>query len=138
VGDQPRAEADQRRLRKRRLRVVHAVQHQLPAPIHHTGLEHLIIAGAGVGLKDRRQPKLGWRHRRLPDRLVGVHLGKLGLEVGVEQLVAVLTQPHKQLRALDPLDHFPFQPRTLHRRLPHPWTHHSHHPQTGRDALAPR
>src|SRR4029453_11138747 len=50
VGDQPRAEADQRRLRKRRLGVVHAVQYQLPAPIHHRRLQHLVIGGAGIGL----------------------------------------------------------------------------------------
>jgi hypothetical protein len=67
----------------------------VPAPIHHTGLDHLIVAGTGVGLQDGRQPKLRRRHGRLPDRLVLVHLGKLGLQVLVEQLVAVLTQPDK-------------------------------------------
>jgi hypothetical protein len=125
VLNQPGAEADQRCLRKRRLRVVHAVQHQLPAPIHHRRLQHLVVGGAGVGLQDRRQAKLGRRDRRLPDRGILVHPGELMLQVGVEQLVAVLAQPHKQPGALDPLDHFPLQPRALHRRLPHPWTHHS-------------
>src|SRR6266566_2796904 len=99
MGDQPSAKHPKRRLRKRRLGVVHAVQHQLPAPIHHTGFDHLIIASAGVGLQDRRQAKLRRRYRRLPHRGVLVHAGQLGLEVGVEQLVAVLTQPHEQLGA---------------------------------------
>jgi hypothetical protein len=76
--------------------MIHAVQHQLPAPIHHTGFEHLVVGGAGVGLQDCRQSKLGRRHRRLPHGLVLVHTGQLGLEVPVEQLVTVLTQPHKQ------------------------------------------
>jgi hypothetical protein len=137
VRDQPGTEGTKRRLRKRRGRMIHAVQHQLPAPIHHTGLDHLIIRSAGVGLQDRRQPKLRWRHGRLPHRLVLIHLGKLGLEALVEQLVTVLAQPHKQLRPLDPLDGLPFQPRAGPRRLPHPWTHHSHHPPSGRDTLVP-
>jgi len=138
VFDQPRAKRHQRRLRKRRSRVVHAIQHQLPAPIHHTGLDHLVVGGAGIGLQDRRQSKLRRRDWWLPDRPVLVHSGKLGLQPLVEQLMAVLPQPHKQLRALDPLDDLTFQPRARHRRLPHPWTHHSHHPQPRQDALAPR
>jgi hypothetical protein len=117
--------------------VVHAVQHQLPAPIHHRRLDHLIIRGAGIGLQDRRQPKLRRRHRRLPNRLIGVHPGKLGLQVLVEQLMTVLTQPDEELDALDALDDLSLQPRRFDRRLPHPWTHHSHHPTTGRDAHSP-
>jgi hypothetical protein len=104
MGGQPRTEADQRRLRKRRLGVIHAPQHQLPAPIHHCRLDHLVVGGAGVGLQDRRQPKLRRRHRRLPNRLVGIHRGQLGLEALVEQLMTMLTQPDEQLGALDPLD----------------------------------
>ena len=48
-------------LGKRRLLRVHAVQDQLPAPVHHRRLDHLIIAGPGIGLHDRgqRQPAGG-------------------------------------------------------------------------------
>jgi hypothetical protein len=114
MGDQPGSKGDQRRLRERRLRLVHAIQHQLPAPIHHRRLDHLIIGGTGVGLQDRRQPKLGRRDRWLPDRLVLVHLGKLALEIRIEQLMTVLAEPDKQPSPLDPLHDLLFQPRRRH------------------------
>jgi len=40
---------------KRRLFRAHAVQDQLPAPVHHRRLDHLIITDPGIGLQDRRR-----------------------------------------------------------------------------------
>jgi hypothetical protein len=49
---------------KRRLPCVDAVQDQLPAPVHHRRLDHLIIGHARVSLQDRGQRQPGRRHRR--------------------------------------------------------------------------
>jgi hypothetical protein len=102
--DQPGPEVEQRALGKRRLISVQTVQHQLPAPVHHRRLDHLIIRGAGVGLQDQRQGQLRRRHRRLPLGAIGIHPGQLGLELLAEQLMAMLPQQHKQLRPPDPFD----------------------------------
>jgi hypothetical protein len=130
--DQPRAEADQRALAKRWPLGVQAVQHQLPAPIHHRCLDHLVIAGAGVGLQDRRQRKLRRCHRRLP---LGAFLpgrGQLGLEGVVEQLVAVLAQPHKQLGPPDQPDDGLLSRRRLDGWTPHGWAHARQPPHLAR------
>jgi hypothetical protein len=63
------------------------------APIHHRGLQHLVVAGTGVGLQDRGQGQLRGRHRWVASRTVLVGRGQLGLEGIIQQLVAVLAQP---------------------------------------------
>jgi hypothetical protein len=55
---------------------------------------------------------------------VKVRFGQLGLELLVEQLVAVLAQEHEQLRPPHRLDHRLLRRRRLNRRLPHPGPHH--------------
>jgi hypothetical protein len=102
--DQPGPEVEQRTLGKRWLLGVQAAQHQLPTPVHHRRLDHLIIGGTGVGLHDQRQRQLRRRHRRLPFGAVGVHPRQLGLELFAEQLMTTLPQHHKQLRPSDPFD----------------------------------
>jgi hypothetical protein len=52
-------------------------------------------------MQDRRQRQLRRRHRRLALRALLVGPGQLGLKVDVEQLVAVLPQPDKQLGPAD-------------------------------------
>jgi hypothetical protein len=131
-GDKPRAETDQRALRERRPLGIQAVQHQLPAPIHHRRLDRLIIGGAGVGRQDRRQRQLRRRHRRLPLRALLVGHGQLGLEVVVEQLVAVLPQPHKQLGPPDQPHDGLLGRRRLNGWTPHGWTHDRQPPQHAR------
>ena len=87
--DQPPAEPHQGSLGKRRLFRAHAVQDQLPAPVHHRRLDHLVVADLRIGLQDRRQRQPGRRHRRLPLRAVRVSFRQLGLELLVKQLMAV-------------------------------------------------
>jgi hypothetical protein len=67
-SNQPGAEADQGALGERRLGLIHPVQHQLPAPVHHGCLKHFVIGAADIGLQDGRQRQQGWRHRRLAQR----------------------------------------------------------------------
>jgi hypothetical protein len=102
--DPPGPEVEQGALGERRLLGVQAVQHQLPAPVHHGRLDHLVIGGTGVGLQDQRQRQLRRRHRRLPFAAVGLQLGQLGLELLAEQLMATLPQQHKQPRPSDLFD----------------------------------
>ena len=123
--DQPLTESHQGSLGKRWLLRVHAVQHQLPAPVHHRRLDHLIVGGPGIGLQDRRQRQPGRRHRRLPLRAVHVRFRQLGLELLVEQFVTVLAQEHEQLRPPHRLDHRLLRRRRRHRRPPHHRTHHA-------------
>jgi hypothetical protein len=132
VGQQPGAEADQGALGKRRPLDIQTVQHQLPAPIHHRRLDHLVISGAGVGLQDRRQPKLRRRDRRLALGALLPGRGQLGLEVVVEQFVAVRSQPHKQLGPPDQPDDPLLGRRRLDGWTPHRWTHDRQPPQLTR------
>jgi hypothetical protein len=71
-----------------------AVQHQLPAPVHHARLDDLVIGG--VGLQDRGQRQLRRWHRRLPLGAVCIGPGQFLLEGLVEQLMAALAQQHEQ------------------------------------------
>jgi hypothetical protein len=121
--DQAGAEPHQGALGKRRSIGAHAIQHQLPAPVHHRRLDHLIIGHPRVCLHDRRQRQPGRRHRRLPLRTVRIGFCQLGLEPLVKQLMPVLTQEHEQLRPPHRLDHRPLRRRRLHRRPPHLRTH---------------
>ena len=121
--DQPQAEPHQGPLGKRRLLRAQAVQHQLPAPVHHRRLDHLIVRDLRIGLQDRRQRQPGRRHRRLPFRAVHVRFRQLGLELLVKQLMTVLAQEHEQLRPPHRLDHRLLRRRGLHRRPPHHRTH---------------
>jgi hypothetical protein len=137
VGDQPRPEPDQRALAKRRPLGVQAVQHQLPAPIHHRRLDHLVVGGAGIGLQDRRQRQQGRRHRRLPLGAVGPGRGQLGLEALVEQLVAVLAHEHEQLGPPDQSDDGLLGLRRLHGWAPHGWAHDRQPPRLARTRWHP-
>jgi hypothetical protein len=102
--DQPGPEPHQRALGKRWPLGVQAVQHQLPAPIHHRRLDHLVVADPLIGLHDQRQRQLRGRHGRLPVRRIDVRAGQLGLERLVEQLMAMLAQEHEQLGPPDSPD----------------------------------
>ena len=121
--DQPATEPDQGALGKRRLLRIHAVQHQLPAPVHHRRLDHLIIGHPGIRLENRRQRQLRRRHRRLALRAVHIRPRQLGLELLVKQLLTVQAQEHEQLRPPHRLDHRLLRRRRLRRRPPHNRTH---------------
>ncbi len=122
-SDHPGAEPHQGALGERRPVGVQTVQHQLPAPVHHTGLDHLVVRDTGIGLQDQRQRQLHRRHRRLALRTVAVGSGQLGLEHLVEQLMAIPAQEHEQLRPPHQTHHRLLRSRRLHRRSPHPRTH---------------
>ena len=98
LPDQPLAERHQRALRKRRVTGIQAIQRQLPAPVHHRRLDHLVIGHSGIRLQDRGQRQPRRRHRRMPLRAVHVRRCQPGLELLVEQLMPVLAQEHKQPR----------------------------------------
>jgi hypothetical protein len=121
--DQPLAEPCQGALGERRSIRVHAIQHQLPAPVHRRGLDHLIIGHPGIGLQDDGQRQPGRRHRRLPLRAVYIGFRQLGLELLVKQFMPVLAQEHEQLRPPHRFDHRLLRRRRLHRRPPHLRTH---------------
>jgi hypothetical protein len=74
---------------------IHAVQHQLPAPVHDRRLDHLIVRRPGVGLHDRGQRQLRGRHRRLPLRAVRVRPPQLSLKLLVKQLMPVQAQENE-------------------------------------------
>ena len=116
--NQPLAEPHQGPLGKRRLLRAQAVQHQLPAPVHHRRLDHLIVADLRIRLQDRRQRQPGRRYRRLTLRAVHIRFRQLGLELLVKQLVPVQAQEHEQLRPPHRLDHRLLRWRGLHRRIP--------------------
>jgi hypothetical protein len=73
----------------------HAIQHQLPAPVHDRRLDHLVVADPGIRLQERGQRQPGRRHRRRPLRAVGIRLRQLGLELLVKQLMTMLPEKHK-------------------------------------------
>src|SRR5215510_1652520 len=123
MPDQPLAEPRQGALRKRRILRAQAIQDQLPAPVHHPRLDHLIVTDPRIRLQDRCQRQLRRRNRRLAPRAAHIGLRQLRLEYLVKQLIAVLAQEHEQLRPPHRLDHRLLRRRRLNRRLPHHRTH---------------
>ena len=103
--DQPLAESHQGALGKRRFLRARAAQDQLPAPVHHRRLDHLVVTDPRIGLQDRCQRQLRRRNRRLALRAVHVGPCQLRLEYLVKQLMAILAQEHKQLRPPHQPDH---------------------------------
>ena len=123
VGDQQGAKSNQRSLAEGRLRLIEAVQDQLPAPIHHRRLDDLVVGDASVGLEDRRQRQLGRRDRRLSHPAVFVEGGEFLLEGHGENRGTLAPQKHEKLRPPNAGHHYLLAAREGRRRLPYSWSH---------------
>jgi hypothetical protein len=123
VGNQQPAKGDQGAFAERGRLGLQAIEHQLPAPIHHRGLDHFIVRDAGVRLQDGRQRQLGGGDRRLPLRRLLIDLRQLGLKRGIEDGLAMVAQEHEQFGPPDLGHDGLLGRRQRDRRLPERGTH---------------
>jgi hypothetical protein len=123
VGDQALAEGNQRAFTERRLTTVEAIQDELPAPIHRSGLDGLIVGDPSVGLQDRRQGQLGWGDRGLTEWAVLVERRQFCLKGIGEQFMSLFAQEHEQFGPANPFDNRLFGWGGQYRRMPECWTH---------------
>src|SRR4029453_18106054 len=100
VGDEPHPEVKQGALTEGRMLGAEAVQHHLPALVHHGQLDRVPVADVTIGLQQRREGQQPRVHRLLASRLRAIALGQYVLKVCVEELMAVLAQKHKKLSRL--------------------------------------
>jgi hypothetical protein len=76
---------------KRGMLAIQAIEHQLPAPIHHSRLNHLIIGNTGICLQNERQSQDGRGNWWLVARLFSIQTGQLFLEGFVKEFMAMVT-----------------------------------------------
>ena len=100
VCDEPHPEVEQGPLTEGRLLGPEAVQHQLPALVHHGQLDRVPVANVTIGLQQRREGQQPCVHGLLASRLLAIALGQHVLKVCVEDLMAVLAQKHKKFPCL--------------------------------------
>ena len=100
VGDEPHPEVEQRALAEGRLLGAKAVQHHLPALIHHGQLDRVPITNVAVRLHQRGQGQQAHFDRLVASRFRAIAFGQRVLKVCVQEFVAALAQKHKKLPRL--------------------------------------
>src|SRR5262249_32962320 len=123
LGDQALAKGHQGACAEGRRVAVKTIEHQLPPPIHRGGFNDFVIGDPRVGLENRRQGQAGGWYRGLALGLVLIESQQFLLEDIGQQLMAMLPQEHKQLRAANTFDNSVFGQRQLKGWMPQGWTH---------------
>jgi hypothetical protein len=103
---------------KRRFFGIDTIQNELPPPIHHCGLNHLIIGDTGVRFQDERQGEHRWGHWRPPSLFLSIQIRQLLLECCIKQDMPVLAQEHKQFGLPYPFHNLFLLYRKRYWRLP--------------------
>jgi len=127
LRDEPLAEALQRPLRECWFRAAQAAEHQLPAQIEERRIHRVGVRETQVALEQKHHCELRRRHRLGSRTGVAVHRLELGLELVVEDLVAVLAQKAEELPLLlKPLEDELLLPRRVSLRMPPLHAHRLH------------
>ena len=100
VGDEPHPEVEQRALAEGGLLGAKAVQHHLPALVHHGQLDRVSITDVAVRLQQRGQGQQARFDRLVAASARVIACGQRVLKVCVQELVAALAQKHKKLPRL--------------------------------------
>ena len=100
VSDEPHPEVEQRALTEGGLLGAKAVQHHLPALVHHGQLDCVPITDVAVPLQQRGQGQQARFDRLVASRARAIAFGQRVLKVCVQEFVAALAQKHKKLPRL--------------------------------------
>jgi hypothetical protein len=100
VGNEPHPAVEQRALAEGGMLGAKAVQHHLPALVHHSQLDHVPSTDRAVRLQQRGQSQQARFDRLVASSARAIAVGQRVLQVCVQEFVAVLTQKHKKLPRL--------------------------------------
>lgn len=93
---------DQDAVAEGRVGAVETVEYHLPAPIHDSGVDKLVVRDPGVCLRDRRHIQLGRGNWHLLFRTVVIEPGQFRLKRRIEELVPAVAEEDEGLGMRDP------------------------------------
>src|SRR5215831_18733920 len=100
MGHEPHTKVAQRALAEGRLLGAKAIQHHLPALVHHREFHGVSVTHVTIGLQQGGEDQHTGFHRLFAARLRTIGLGQSVLERGIQQLMPVLAQKHKEFSRL--------------------------------------
>src|SRR5262249_4059888 len=100
MGYEPHTKVVQRALTKGRQFGPKAIQHHLPALVHHREFHGVSVAHVTIGLQQGGEGQQTGFYGLFATRLHTIGRGQSVLEHGLEQLMTVLAQKHKELSRL--------------------------------------
>ena len=100
MGHEPHTKVPQRALAEGRLLGAKAIQHHLPALIHHREFHGVSVTHVTIGLQQGGEGQQTGLHGLFAARLRPIGLCQGVLECGIQQLMTALAQKHKEFSRL--------------------------------------